>query len=269
MRIALIVLTTSLIAACVTAPPVTERWLQAEHEEFTLFYTPGLAEDGRIIGRLSQDSITRLLEQFSIDRATWQDRNDLVIFVHGTIGDDAGPGNAVIRTTRSTNGVKGQIHVLAPSAHPAHVTTAAGLPFDDAYFAKLVTHEISTMFLEYLTSTKRSGWDIYSAPSWFVQGYQEYLGLTHSSVDSKHIADAYHLRAKQDRDRVNVILDVESDYIDGALLVEFLHDRFSDTAVQGLLNSAEPDFWTALFEETGLTVATLQAAYTEWLVTAR
>lgn len=266
MRIAFIVLFSSVIAACAALTPESPRWSRAEYDEFDLYYSPDVAEDGRLIARLSQDAISRLLKQFSIDRTVWEDRNDLSIFVHATANDDAGPGNAIVKTIRSSDRVMAEFHLLAPSAHPPHVATGAGLPFDDAYFAKLVTHEISTLFLEYVTSTKHSGWDIYAAPSWFVQGYQEYLGLTQASIDTKVITDAYHVQAKKNRERVRVVLDVENDYIDGALLVEFLHDQYGDLAVHRLLNSGQSDFWAALFEETGLSAVTLQAGYTKWLL---
>ena len=48
-------------------------------------------------------------------------------------------------------------------------------------FAKLVMHEYSTVLLDRITRAKKAGWSFFSGPSWFVQGYEEYLGLMLSS----------------------------------------------------------------------------------------
>jgi len=42
----------------------------------------------------------------------------------------------------------------------------------------VLVHEYSTVLLDLVCRAKGSGWQFFEAPKWFVQGYEEYLGLT-------------------------------------------------------------------------------------------
>jgi hypothetical protein len=130
-----------------------------------------------------------------------------------------------------------EIHLLALSAHrPA--TTAVGEPMDENYIFKNLVHEYSTILLEQMTLAKPTGWNFYGAPSWFVQGYEEYLGLTLSSEHSRNVTfPKYRDLHRQDRNRVTRAFEVKNPYLDGPVLVEFLHESYGKEKVQAFLMS--------------------------------
>ncbi len=75
-----------------------------------------------------------------------------------------------------------KIHFLTPSAMPPGQTTVTGLKKDDDYFFHILVHEYTTTALEYFNE-KAGGWEFSTtaAPNWFIQGYEEYMGLNYSS----------------------------------------------------------------------------------------
>jgi hypothetical protein len=265
MRSIVIIVVVTLICACSAVVPNNQSWSQVSYVGFNIHSAENLTADRQLIARLIEDAIFQLSLQFNLDQEAWVTCTELDIFVHSTPTSDAGPGLATVRTVRSQGRVTAEFHLLAPSRHPTNLRTNVGLPFDESYFAKLVTHEISTLFLELMTTSKGHGWNIYEAPSWFVQGYQEYLGLNLPGAKASEILNAYHAHAKENAGHVRLSLTVDDDYIDGALIVEFLHSQFGSDAVKGILVSEKRDFWAAVQDEIGLSAATLVAAYESWL----
>lgn len=265
MRRTLLVALFAALSACAAVPPKSAGWSEQSYPGFVIRYGDGLVEDANYVARLTQHSIRELQEEFGVDSRTWSSSFDLEIVLYPSATDEAGPGRAMMQTRGSADGIVAELHMLAPSLHPANGRTAVGLPFDDAYFAKLITHEVATVFLEHATTRKGPGWNIYEAPAWFVQGYQEYLGLTRSSPEAGELSEVYKNQGRADRNRVRMELRVRNDYIDGALLVLFLHERFGAAAVQRMLESGRSSFWDALADETNLDAPALKRAYDEWL----
>ena len=177
------------LCACATQRPEARQWRTLRAEGFTVYHAAGLGRDGRYVERLAADAFARLTETFGGNTKT--SLGTLAIYVHAQPTADADVGRAMLRTARRSSALEAELHLLAPSLHPPDTATVVGLRFDDAYFAKLLTHEISTLFLETVTEEKSSGWTLYDAPSWFVQGYEEYLGLTLASVDTARIWKRY------------------------------------------------------------------------------
>ena len=265
MRSMIIITTVALMCACSMNETNIHAWRPASYNGFDIYSIGELQADREQIARLTNDAIGQLLSHFSVDRVTWLNCTELDIFVYESPNSDAGPGFATVRTTRSRGKVIAEFHVLAPSRHPISLGSNVGLPFDEAYFTKLVTHEVSTVVLELVATMDGAERSIYHAPSWFVQGYQEYLGLHLPGAKSSQILNAYYAHAKENPEHVQLSLSVDDDYIDGAFVVEFLHSQFGSNAIRRILVSEKQDFWAALQDETGLTAASLVRAYELWL----
>ena len=150
---------------------------------------------------------------------------------------------------------------------------SSGEPMDNAYFFKTVVHEYSSIVLEQITRSKRKGWTICKAPSWFVQGYQEYLALTLSSDHSRTVTvSLYKDLCTRDPTRVHLcgppdklMLTVKNDYVDGAVLLMFMHEEFGRDRVHALLKSDSKTFCQALATELGLDYAGLFRRWQKWL----
>lgn len=265
MRPIVIVAVITLLSACSTIAPNSQSLKEVSYVGYNVHGAVELTADRQLIARLVEDAITELSLQFNLDRKSWVANTDLDVFVHESPNTESAPGLATVRTVRSQGRVIAEFHLLAPSRHPVNSRTSVGLAFDESYFAKLVTHEVSTLFLELMTTSKGPGWSIYEAPSWFVQGYQEYLGLNHSGADASEIRSAYQARAKENPGNVRMSVTVNDVYIDGALIIEFLHSQFGSDVVKDILVSKKQEFWAALRDETGLTAPTLVTAYNNWL----
>lgn len=101
---------------------------------------------------------------------------------------------------------------------------------------------------------------------WFVQGYQEYLGLTRSSDHAREVtANLYRERSRKDPSTVRMGLQVENEYSDGVALVMYLHDAFGPDKVKAILTSEAHDFWTAVGRELDLNPQELVDGFHNWL----
>lgn len=196
---------------------------------------------------------------------------DVTITIHAEETDRAGPGHATtISGTRdgSIETYFAEIHLLAPSAHPRGITTSSNEPKDDIYFQRLVVHEYSTVFFELVSRSKPKGWPFRQAPSWFVQGYQEYFGLTRSGEGPlKRSLPRYIeiVRAEPDRVTNDFGFDVRDPYITGAVLLHFMHEHFGAERLRAVLRSEEPTFGRAMRKHLGVDADTFMDAWTQWL----
>jgi hypothetical protein len=137
---------------------------------------------------------------------------------------------------------------------------------DENYIFKNLVHEYSTIVLDRMTREKPRGWTFFSAPAWFVQGYEEYLGLMLSSEHSRRVTfEKYRDFHRADRKRIGAGFEVASPYIDGPVLLQFLHDTYGRGAVHAILLSEAADFWSALTQATGQDREQLHEAWLLWL----
>ena len=162
------------------------------------------------------------------------------------------------------------IHILAPSCHEAGGMSLAGTAYDEYYFHKVIAHELGTLFLIGVNESKAGGWSLADAPSWFSEGYQEYLGLNFSSEYSKTISQAYYLaQSRNNSERIRFGIVVENPYLDGANIVRFLHENYGYAKVHSIVSSEQQDFWDAMREVTGLGPVGLVDEYKAWLMDSR
>jgi hypothetical protein len=169
--------------------------------------------------------------------------------------DDAGKYSAVI-------------DLLTPSAYDLRHRSNVGEPADDGYIYKLVVHEYSTILLERITRAKKAGWRFFSAPGWFTNGYEEYLGLMLSSTRNRTEVLKKHLANHKDgasRIGFDYGIHVEDDYIDGAVLLMFMHETFGKTKVQAILASEERRFGSAMASALGVGLEEFKKRWDEWL----
>jgi hypothetical protein len=160
------------------------------------------------------------------------------------------------------------IDLLTPSACDPNYRNNINQPADDDYYHKLVLHEYSTILLERITRAKKTGWTFFSAPRWFVNGYEEYLGVMCSAPrNRKTFVEKYLATQKKAPARVSFDfgIGVEDEYIDGALLLLFMHETFGKKRVQAVLTCAEPCFGTALARELGVELEEFKKRWDEWL----
>lgn len=191
------------------------------------------------------------------------------VFVHATANEYASDTLATARSgTRDGRAATyfADIHLLAPSAYTPGLETSIGEPKEGAYFARLAIHELSTVPLELVTRLKPEGWGLRTAPPWFVQGFQEYLGMT-CAPDGHAALERRIALVASEPDRVDDAfgLEVRDPYATGAVLVHFLHDRYGGDAVRAVLRSGEPTFGRAMRAELGVDLAGFMADWRAWL----
>lgn len=159
----------------------------------------------------------------------------------------AKPGLATTLTQYETDAQgAAAIFILAPSKHPASFQSAVGTAADESYFEKLTTHEVAGVFLDCATRVKGSGWRFFSAPAWFYQGIEEYLGLRAiSNVATRGLywkryvaAVSAHVASIDFTSSVKVV----DTYKDGAMLVAYVWHRVGRKGVACALQSNAADF---------------------------
>lgn len=213
-----------------------------------------------LVGYFDDDGLTEMLHRINV-----------LVIVHALPGRYASETTATTRSGTRTGDITtyfAEIHMLAPSAHSPGLITTIGEPKDTAYFRRLIAHELSTIPLDLATRQKKDGWRFRSAPAWFVQGYEEYLGMT-CSVDSDGLAAI-------DR-RVQIVgdnpirvddafgLDVQDAYVDGAVLLHFMHEQYGAETVRRILSSSEPTFGRAARAALGVDLTRFMQDWRDWL----
>lgn len=249
---------------------------QPDHSHDSPYYTLQAesvpAEDTALITESLDDGIASLLVYFDgLDLDPLLRSLDIKVTIHAEPNQQANTSTATIRTgTRDGNRESffAEIHILAPSAHPEGLTTSSGEPKDDLYFRRLVVHEYSTILIDLASRGKEQGWRYRSAPAWFVQGYQEYLGLTCAgqNVRERSLA-AYVGVVKADPGRVadDFGLEVVDPYITGAVLLHFMHETYGGDRVLALLLSPERTFGRAVRNELAIDLATFMRDWEAWI----
>jgi hypothetical protein len=131
----------------------------------------------------------------------------------------------------------------------------------------VLVHEYGTILLEQITRARAKGWRFYDAPGWFVQGYEEYLGLTHSTPHNRKVVLPKYLalqKADPLRVRIGFGIGVRNDYLDGAALLHFMHEAFGKEKVQAILTSEAPTFEAGAGPALGVSLEEFGRRWEEW-----
>jgi hypothetical protein len=230
---------------------------------YTLHTAVGYSEDGDRVRGFLDFATKALCAEFSERRPfdLLKEINfDIYLEKNSTEIDQAG---ALLSTKVDHGKYFAELHMLTPSVVPQTWMSKVGEQCDDAHYLRIVLHEYSSILLDQITRHKETGWRFFTAPSWFIQGYEEYVSLLRSTLQTRTVTlEKYKDVVRNHPERVRHDLTVQDAYVDGALLLLFMHERFGKERVQAILVSTKREFFDALTFELGMSVDRL---YHEWL----
>jgi hypothetical protein len=245
----------------------TPKWTVSSTRYYQLHHDPARAADAKKARDILNRAIESLQKAFRGHAPEKLLREaDCQIYLHPKSNDQASDGLASLRTEVSGGKYLARIDWLTPSAFRADFRNSIGEPAGEDYFAKVLVHEYGTILLERITRAKPRGWRFYDAPPWFVQGYEEYLGLTHSTPHNRTVVLPKCIALQRDPDRVRIGfgIGVKDDYVDGAVLLHFMHETFGAAKVQAILTSEATTFEKAAGPALGVTLDEFGRRWEEW-----
>jgi beta-lactamase regulating signal transducer with metallopeptidase domain len=247
--------------------PAAVEWQTETAPYFRLHYAAQFVDDAKRVRRYLDQAVENLGKEFGSGRVQkLLESASVDVYVHPQPTEQAAEGSAMIQTEMKQGRYHAGLHVLTPSAHSPNARTSVGEPMDDNYIFKNLVHEYSTIVLECLTREKSQGWSFFSAPSWFVQGYEEYLGLMLSSEHSRRVTfEKYREFHRADRMRVGAGFEGAEPYLDGAVLLQFLHETYGKERVHAILLSDAPDFWSAINQVLSQSREQLYESWSRWV----
>lgn len=204
-------------------------WSSYSTDHYQLLYLPEYEKDAKKVKGFLDAGIASLKKEFAEFPVDDLLRVNCAIFLHPKGTGKASEDTVSITTGQDKGKYSAVIDLLTPSAYSPDYRSNINEPAGDDYIYKLVIHEYSTILLERITRTKKAGWSYFNASKWFVDGYEEYLGLMLSSPrNRKEVLGKYLAMHKADPDRIDFDfgISVKNDYIDGALLLLFMHETF-------------------------------------------
>ncbi|HEY8505798.1 MAG TPA: hypothetical protein VIL46_14530 [Gemmataceae bacterium] len=244
------------------------QWSVYSTDHYQLLYHPANEADARKVKGFLDAGVASLKKEFAEFPVDDLLRVNCRIFLHPGRTDRASEYQATITTGRENGKYYAVIDLLTPSAYGPNYRSNVNEPAGDDYFSKLVMHEYSTILLEQLTRSKKAGWTYFSAPRWWVDGYEEYLALMHSTPRNRNeVLRKYLAVHKGDPDRIafDYGIGVKDDYIDGALLLLFMHETFGKEKVHAVLASEAPWFGKAMASALGVGLDEFKKRWDEWL----
>lgn len=244
------------------------KWSVIETPFFDLHYDPAYEGDARKVRERLDAAIESLNKEFAGHRADKLLQGfDCKLYLHSKPNDKASEGSALIVSGVSGDQYKAELHLLTPSAFRPGFKSNVGEQGGDDYFHKVLVHEYSTILLERITRAKKDGWRFFSAPGWFVQGYEEYLGLTLSSPHNRRVVLGKYLalhKADPGRVEIGFGVGIKDAYIDGAVLLHFMHETFGKERVQAILTSSAPTFEGAIRRTLDVTLEGFGKRWEDW-----
>ena len=230
--------------------PIGERCKVIANDYYKLCYPEELQDDGELAHKDLQQAIANMIKEFGeIDAKVLLKENiDCTVYIYAKPNKNASEAMALINSGVESGKYIANLHFLALSKHSPTAQDSAGRIKDKDYFLYLITHEYSTIILERLTERKRKGWTLFTAPSWFVQGYEQYLGLKYSKIGKETLA-VYLKRVKSNPGLIYMDsygLHIQKVYEGGALVLAFMNEAYGQEKVHSLLTSDKPTFFSAM-----------------------
>lgn len=247
-------------------------WIDLRGDNYVLHHRAGSDKDASDVKAMADASMSSLRSYFRELQPDMLLRTVTIdIYLHDTPNDKASEGTATAMTQGDGYGpdsaYRMELHFLVPSRFGTESRTMMNEPKDANYHAKTMAHELSTAFLERALRIKSCGWRS-GAPSWFVQGYQEYLGLTCSNDHNRTVMLKKYVEAlRKSPGRVQEAwgIRVENDYLDGAVLLAYMHDVYGPSRVKGILTSEKPTFGEAIESSLRVTQRSFYEGYWKWV----
>lgn len=248
--------------------PGAAEWSTLETPYYRLRFAADKKSDAdQIRGHLDR-TIEALKKEFAAVNAEELLRGvDCQITLHTKPNARANEGLANISCGVVDGKYKAEMDLLTPSAYGKGALSSVGEPKGDDYQAKLVAHEYSSILLDRITRSKAAGWRFFSAPAWFVQGYEEYAGLMCSSHHNREVVRGKYLKHHKDDPRrvgIGFGVGVRDTYIDGATLLLFMNEAFGRDRVQAILASEKPTFEEAVPAALGVNLEEFANRWKEW-----
>ena len=147
------------------------------------------------------------------------------------------------------------------------ITSRHLVPLDRAFPAHTLVHEYITVAQERVTREKPRGFYYYSAPSWFVQGLEEYEGIFNSTETNRTATSSRLFDYVDSNSFYCCPFGTSNVYNGGALAMKFLADQFGSAFHVALLKSPQSTFEEALTQELadhGTTVPTMFDDFKRW-----
>lgn len=234
-------------------------WDLLEQPPYRLHYAPVYANDARRIAVMMDQGYPLLLRRLAVRSLS----ATIDLFLHPAPTEAARAGTTRCNVTAAQAALAIRIDHLTPGAHDS------GERYDDHYHFRVLMHELAAAVLTYRTRLKQQGWRGDESPAWFRAGYAGYLSLTCSDEHNQTITlEAYKDLLRADPDRVQATKDgitTLQPYVDGTVLLLYMHEHYGNYAGLRLLHSPEPTFWAAVDAEFGLTPEQLAEQVQMWL----
>jgi len=211
--------------------------------------------------------VARLRAAFGVERTDRCLRGiDCVVHVHGRPTATVNEARASLVTATRDGKYVATIEILGPSAFSANYRDIAGFGAGGDHHSKVLAHEYASVLLDRIAAGKPAGWRFFTAPGWFVQGYEEYCSamlLDDRARDD--VLDAF-TRSQVDPDRVRFhpTLSVKDPYLDGAVLLHFLHDSFGGERIRAVLENEQETFDEALTATLGCPWNEIEKRWKAW-----
>ena len=241
-----------------------QQWIEARSANYSIFYEAGNEHDVEFARTWMNQADDLMKNKYGVI----PNRYYISFYLHPAPTQNANVGTATLLCCGTgTGGIKtGSIHYLTPSAaawkESAGATTSLGLPFDDNYHAKVIMSEYITVghYAVQESRTQAGGWSYYNAPSWFIQGLQEFDAIFHTTAANRDLTQTK-LREWAGKNLTKFIccstlsptvttVAVSDVYNGGALFVAFLAAQFGEDIHARLLRNTASTFETALASET-------------------
>lgn len=226
----------------------------------TTFQGLGTATDQQLLRPLLDHTLGVVANEFASRRAgEVLSSTSWIIVWHGPEDLERKSGKMCVRTPAGIT----ELHLLAPSAYP---TSSRGFPpeYPEWWHRKNLIHECTAAFMfHYRPPAPR--WPLEpGAPDWFREGLQEFVAIERSPNLTR---DSYRSRYLQ-RDIASTVEpnfhNVADPYIDGYLILRFLHDAFGAEPIHAVLDRAQPDFWTTVEDRLGAPRSRLYSRWQTW-----
>lgn len=245
-----------LVLALLCAPSYVrcqERWREARHPHYTIFYQPGLDHDAAEVQGWADRTEQVMAAKYHVRPIHYY--MSIYLLATPTAQIDVSHARNTCCSPSPGRDSTGRIEMLAPSSDTMGTTTEVSslrLPKSDSnYQAKILTSEyIPIGHYEVQNRRPRGGWHYYDAPNWFVQGLQEYDAIFHSTAYNR-TETARRLMAWAQAHRAvfkcsGADLTISDDYNGGATFMAFLAVTFGEDVHRRILASEAPTFAAAL-----------------------
>ena len=238
----------------------TPQWLEEDNGQYTIYYRQEYEQDVAFVRTWLDRAEGLMLNKYGLSRTGY----DISVYLPPAPTGRTGRGQSTLLCC-SRNA--GEIHYMTPSA-PAYGGGALGtlrLSADD-YHSKTLMHEYITVgHIRIAEEDKSKGFQYYSAPSWFVQGLQEYDGMFHST-ESNRTTGYERLLDYAERSLQDTFYNFGSSsiYFGGLLLQRFLAEQYGEGIHLDLLTSGQPTFDLALDEQLAIHGRTASEAFDDF-----